>query len=351
MSSIFVPSTDNKESYTKLESDKKFERRDPDIVKTASTPSTYGQYLLYDDVKASYILGGGSSTSVKLGFDTAKNATGDRGVYLGFQCGMSSAGDDCISIGTNNSPNMEDFSIAVGLGNSSATLQRQNSILLGVGNQQSGINSIHIGASNATLLGGSCGDRTIMIGHQNATPGCGADSILIGTGCGRGVLFTDPCPGNIIHLNATGQATPIARNPSSCFIQPIRSVNFANTLTYNNTTGELGYVVSSQRYKKNIRDFTETSNIYNLVPKIYDFKTPEGIDPAPSQLNQLSFLAENVYENLPQCAYKNDDGQIENYSDRAIIACLVSELKKLRDRIDVLEANQLPEESPVLERS
>ena len=352
--SIFVPSNESTEPYTKDQSDRKFERRDPTIVKSDQTPTSFGEYLAYSDVKNSYQLLGNSK--VLIGLNSGKVSTGANSVILGVNCAPNTSGTDIINVGINNNllGGMNSRSVCIGSSNSTFDTQSADSVIIGGNNQKTGLRSVHIGNSISISTTGTQGRETIVLGHQAGTFGMGNNCILVGTTSGAMSPAGTSSPANIIHLTATGTVNQVARVASACYIEPIRNITFSNSLTYNSSTGELGYQVSSERYKTNIRDFTDTEKIYNLSAKIYDFKAREGEQPEKCQLNQVSFIAEQVYENLPQCAYLNDKDEVENYSDKALIACLVQEMKKLKARIDqqdILINQLLPQDSPVLERS
>lgn len=59
------------------------------------------------------------------------------------------------------------------------------------------------------------------------------------------------------------------------------------------TTGKLGYVSSSQRYKKNIRDLDNSSSIYNLRPVKFDRKDGSAVD-------EVGLIAEEVELVMPE---------------------------------------------------
>ena len=106
------------------------------------------------------------------------------------------------------------------------------------------------------------------------------------------------------------------------------------------------YDSSSARYKENITDINfDTSPVYNLRPVSFDEKPMD--NPPDSYvpfLNDVGLIAEEVHEHIPALVtYKDlEDGNgpvpdAVNYSKLAVI--LLNEIKKLNERIKVLEGN------------
>jgi len=104
------------------------------------------------------------------------------------------------------------------------------------------------------------------------------------------------------------------------------------------------YDSSSARYKENITDINfDTSPVYNLRPVSFDEKPIENApDSYAPFLNDVGLIAEEVHEHIPALVtYKDlEDGNgpvpdAVNYSKLAVI--LLSEIKKLNERIKVLE--------------
>jgi len=109
-------------------------------------------------------------------------------------------------------------------------------------------------------------------------------------------------------------------------------------LNYNATSGEVTYVTSSRSTKNTIQSLaTDTSSIYQLAPKTFIYNSD-------TQLTRhVGYIAEEVHEVDPVFAtYDSPDGPPLAISFDTIQVYMLEEMKKLRDRIAVLEAAATP---------
>lgn len=98
------------------------------------------------------------------------------------------------------------------------------------------------------------------------------------------------------------------------------------------SNGTLIKLTSSERYKKNIRDLEiDSTQIYNLVPKSFEYKSDD--------TTSFGYIAETVDTMLPSIVMRQEDGTPESINYAHINVLLVEELKKLKARIEVLEGN------------
>jgi hypothetical protein len=89
---------------------------------------------------------------------------------------------------------------------------------------------------------------------------------------------------------------------------------------------------SSARYKKDIRDLEiDTSKIFELRPVNFTFK----------DTNKPSFglIAEETQEILPELVEFNSDGLVESVHYDRLTILLLAELKKLKEKVEHLEAS------------
>ena len=87
---------------------------------------------------------------------------------------------------------------------------------------------------------------------------------------------------------------------------------------------------SSEKYKKNIRDLElDSSQIYNLVPKTFEYKSDD--------ITGFGYIAESVDSVLPSIVMKGNDGTPESIDYPLMNILLVEEIKKLKARIEALE--------------
>ena len=132
---------------------------------------------------------------------------------------------------------------------------------------------------------------------------------------------------NSIILNATGN--DLSSSSDGTFIKPLRNLSAANTVYYDDTTGELSYNGSSLKYKSNVVDLTtDTSSIYRLNPREFDYISGD---------HCVGFIAEEVNEIDTILATKNKDGEPININWFGIVTYLVKEIKILKEQVDKLK--------------
>lgn len=104
-------------------------------------------------------------------------------------------------------------------------------------------------------------------------------------------------------------------------------------LHINTSTQRVTRQVSSERYKDNIQTATlDINKIDSLIVKSFDWKADNS--------KGLGFIAEDVAQVYPEIAMYDKDGQVENYSDRKLLAIAIEEIKDLRKRVKQLETNR-----------
>jgi len=94
-----------------------------------------------------------------------------------------------------------------------------------------------------------------------------------------------------------------------------------------NSTGQLGTVQSSRRYKEDIRDMGAASDgLLRLRPVTFRYKKPldDGTKPV-----QYGLIAEEVAEVYPDMVVRNKDGRIETVQYYKLDAMLLNEVQKL----------------------
>lgn len=148
--------------------------------------------------------------------------------------------------------------------------------------------------------------------------------------------ITQPSTGTInnVLLNCqTGGANTVV-------LGPIQAGGGLGTLTYDPTSQEVTFNVSSIRYKENVVPIQDTSTLYQLVPISYTEKR--------TKLKQHGFIAEMACQADEFFVFRNKDGDVDGINEKAIIASLVNELQILRKRVDRLDPkNALPSKLPI----
>jgi hypothetical protein len=108
------------------------------------------------------------------------------------------------------------------------------------------------------------------------------------------------------------------------YLLSVPAVTSAHALVIS-SSGQIGYVSSSLRYKENIRGLNDCSWIYKLKPSLFDRKNKSSKD-------EMGLIAEEVAEVAPQIVYMENNQPEAVHYDRLVIPLLV-EIQKLRDEI------------------
>jgi Chaperone of endosialidase len=168
-------------------------------------------------------------------------------------------------------------------------------------NITTGNNNIAVGSNAGGLL--FAGSHNIYIGNTGVRVESGA--IRIGT--------------------TTGTST-------KTFIAGISGVTVAGGVgVIIDTNGRLGTVVSSERFKDNIKPMDKASEtILALKPVIFHYK--EEID--PDGIPQFGLVAEEVEKVNPDLVVRDDDGKPYTVRYEAVNAMLLNEFLKARRQID-----------------
>lgn len=99
------------------------------------------------------------------------------------------------------------------------------------------------------------------------------------------------------------------------------------------STGQLGTVSSSLRYKENIHDMGIISDdIYRLRPVVFNYKKygPE--------VKSVGLIAEEVEQVMPRLVVKDNEGQCETVKYHELIPLMLNEIQRLEKRLEVLES-------------
>jgi hypothetical protein len=114
------------------------------------------------------------------------------------------------------------------------------------------------------------------------------------------------------------------------FINNLGTLTGKSDVQYDTSTKELGYVTSSKRYKKNIRNKVDSSWLYKIDVKTYDRK--DG-----SHDNEVGLIAEDVAKFRPDICSPDMDGKVATYSNTAIVPFLIKEIQNLKKEIETLK--------------
>lgn len=130
-----------------------------------------------------------------------------------------------------------------------------------------------------------------------------------------------------IGTNGTGSG-----QQNSCFIAGITGVTVTGIAVLCSTSGQLGTVSSSLRFKENVVDMgDESSRLYDLRPVLFNFKE----DPEKKMASGL--IAEEVDKVMPDLVVYDEDNMPYSVKYHELPAMLLNEIKKLKSRIEELE--------------
>ena len=105
----------------------------------------------------------------------------------------------------------------------------------------------------------------------------------------------------------------------------------STAVNFSVATGQMGPATSSRRFKKDITTLEfPTGNVYNLNPVSYTWKH-DGV-------RDFGLIAEEVVTQFPQLVPLDGEGLPYSVNYDKISVLLLEEIKKLRERIEQLEA-------------
>lgn len=243
--------------------------------------------------------------------------------------------------------NVTDGSLNTIIGNIAGTASISGQSNVGIGyagfaRLTSSTHNVSVGNVNFNGLTSGFG-QNVGIGH-GAFYQLGTGAYNIGVGYEPGGNYTGAESSNILigHLgvNAESNVLRIGTQGSSdgqqstCYVAGITGVTVANSaaVLINTSTGQLGTVISSRRYKENIQDMEDASSpILSLRPVTFNFKTDA------EKNNQFGLIAEEVSKIMPQLVTYNLEGQPETVHYHDLPVLLLNEVIKLRNELDFLK--------------
>jgi hypothetical protein len=194
-------------------------------------------------------------------------------------------------------------------------------------------NNIAIGASALNKL--QTTNNNIAIGHQTLSQLLtGTENVAIGSD-GTGNQYTGSESNNILISNSgvTGDNDVIRigtnANQTSCYISGISGVTSAGgAAVVCNSAGQLGTVVSSRRFK---RDIVDAKNYDVERLRVRNFKYISNGEDAPIE---VGLIAEEVEEVLPELVIRETDGTPMTVNYNSLISILLQNAQQQRSMID-----------------
>ena len=201
-----------------------------------------------------------------------------------------------------------------------------------------------IGFSNTATGAAALNNNTT--GSSNTAIG---DSALINNSIGSGntAIGRDAganADGNSnIYISNVGQAgesntTRIGQAQDRTFIAGVSGITTdlpTGSAVFVDTDGQLGTVLSSKRFKDNIRDMGKSSNgLMRLRPVPFRYKKAYANGERPLQ---YGLIAEEVAEVYPELVVKNDEGQVQTVQYHKLNSMLLNEVQKQHRQIQEQE--------------
>ena len=181
----------------------------------------------------------------------------------------------------------------------------------------------------SALQSNTTGSSNTAVGNQALMNTTGSSNIALGAGAGSAVVGGS----NNIDIGSTGASGDNAvinlgtqGTQTSAYIAGIYGVNANGIPVYINSSGQLGTVSSSRRYKEDIQDMADASSgLMRLRPVTFRYKKPFSDG---SQPMQYGLIAEEVAEVYPDLVARSADGQIETVKYQLLDPMLLNELQK-----------------------
>ena len=193
------------------------------------------------------------------------------------------------------------------------------------------------------LYSNTTGSENTAIGSNTLTYNTtGHNNIAIGFGAGVSVFKGNS--GNI-HIGSFGVATDSgtirigdSNSQTKFFAAGIRGVSTANNDAIPiliDSTGQLGTVSSSRRFKEDIADMGPASHdLMRLRPVTFRYKEPFSDGSKPIQ---YGLIAEEVAEVYPDLVAHSADGKIETVKYQVLDSMLLNEVQQQRAEIRLLK--------------
>jgi hypothetical protein len=163
--------------------------------------------------------------------------------------------------------------------------------------------------------------------YNNTT---GISNIALGAGAGNGVTTAN-------HVICIGTNFPGENVSNSCYIDSIfGQTSSGGTGVVINSSGKLGTMTSSRRFKEEIKPMERASEaLFALKP--VTFRYEKAID--PQGIPQFGLVAEEVEEVNPDLVVRDKDGKVNTVRYEAVNAMLLNEFLKEHSKVEELQVH------------
>lgn len=199
--------------------------------------------------------------------------------------------------------------------------------------------NVGVGLNSLSALGTGGGANTVVGFAAAASLSTGANNIILGSIAAGSYTTSESnnivigndgviADANTIRIGTQGSGSG---QQNLCFIAGITGATITGgTAVLCDSNGQLGTVVSSERYKEQIHDVIEES-LLHLRPVSFVMKNDA------TKTKQFGLIAEEVEKILPALVVKNAEGQPDAVKYHELPALLLKEIQRLNDRIKSLE--------------
>ena len=186
--------------------------------------------------------------------------------------------------------------------------------------------------SYSTILGYQAAFN-VLTGSYNVCIGYEAGYNLNGSEASN-VIIANPGVTGINNTIIIGTQGNGIGEQDSCYIAGIYGVTVTGTAVLMNSSGKLGTVASSQRFKENIVDMGDQSAaLYKLRPVTFNYISDD------NKSRAYGLIAEEVEQVLPDLVVHNlETGVADSVKYHEMPAMLLNELQKLAARVEQLES-------------
>ena len=169
-------------------------------------------------------------------------------------------------------------------------------------------------------------DNTALGHNALATNQGGSNNIAVGSSAGyyiRGGHYNIEI-GNVGTANDSGTIRiGTSSQQGTTYIAGINVAHVAGSAVYITSTGQLGVLASSERYKSNVASMGSSSErLKNLRPVTFQLKTD------PKAGVQYGLIAEEVAKVYPELVIRSDKGQIEGVRYEELTPMLLNEIQR-----------------------
>jgi hypothetical protein len=158
---------------------------------------------------------------------------------------------------------------------------------------------------------------------ENNTTGTG--NTALGFGAGDNVTTAN----NVICIGAGVIGANVS---NSCFIGSVFGrTSSGGTAVFINSSGKLGTITSSRRFKEEIRPMAQASEVlFALKPVVFRYKK----EIEPQKIPQFGLLAEDVEAVNPDLVVRDEEGKVNTVRYDAINAMLLNEFLKAHQKME-----------------